>query len=101
MCTYVSQILAKLNKQQEVCVLCVELRNSYLCHSVHARLLPLLRICTPHRVQTLVHRELRDYQLGTWNMRSVVDTDGSVEVASQTGRGESRKVDQIIHAMGQ
>ena len=30
----------------------------------------------------------------------MVDTDGSVKVASQTGREESRKVDQIIHAMG-
>ena len=31
----------------------------------------------------------------------MLDTEGSVDVASQTGRGESRKVDQIIHNMGQ
>lgn len=38
-------------------------------------------------------------KLGTWNVRSMVDTEGSIEVASQrTGgqRGEERKVDQIV-----
>ena len=31
----------------------------------------------------------------------MVDTDGLMEVASETGRGKSRKVDQTIHTMGQ
>ena len=31
----------------------------------------------------------------------MLDTEGSVDVASQTGRGESQKVNQIIHTMGQ
>ena len=31
----------------------------------------------------------------------MVDTDGPVEVASQSGRRESRKVDQIVHVLGQ
>ncbi len=34
------------------------------------------------------------WRLGTWNVRSMVDTEGPVEVASQgTERGEERKVD--------
>ena len=44
-----------------------------------------------HRVSLL--------KLGTWNVQSMVDTDGSVEVASQQAdgqRGEERKVDQIV-----
>ena len=44
-----------------------------------------------HRVSLL--------KLGTWNVQSMVDTDGSVEVASQLAdgqRGEERKVDQIV-----
>ena len=35
----------------------------------------------------------------TWNVRSMVDTEGPVEVSSQTSnnqRGETRKVDQIV-----
>ena len=34
-----------------------------------------------------------------WNVRSMVDTEGSVEVASQRAdgqRGEDRKVDQLV-----
>ena len=35
----------------------------------------------------------------TWNVRSMVDTEGPVEVASQRNdcqRGEDRKIDQIV-----
>ena len=35
----------------------------------------------------------------TWNIRSMVDTEGPVEVASQASgnqRGETRKVDQVV-----
>ena len=37
-------------------------------------------------------------KVGTWNVRSMVDTEGSIEVASQTNgkRGEDRKVDQVV-----
>ena len=34
-------------------------------------------------------------------MRSIVDTNGPVEVAGQSGWGESHKVDQIVHVLGQ
>ena len=34
--------------------------------------------------------------MGTWNVRSMVDTEGPIEVASREGqRGEDRKVDLI------
>ncbi len=37
------------------------------------------------------------WRLGTWNVRSMVDTEGPVEVASQgTERGEERKVDWVV-----
>ncbi len=42
---------------------------------------------------------MRMLKLGTWNVQSMVDTEGSVEVASQWAdgqRGEERKVDQIM-----
>ena len=37
-------------------------------------------------------------KVGTWNVRSMVDTEGCIEVASQTNgkRGEDRKVDQVV-----
>ncbi len=44
-------------------------------------------------------QSMRRLKLGTWNVRSMVDTEGSVEVASQWAdgqRGEERKVDQIV-----
>ena len=46
-------------------------------------------------------KRLPSWRLSTWNIRSMVDTNGPVEVASQCGRGESRKVDQIVHVLGQ
>ena len=46
-------------------------------------------------------KRLPNWWLSTWNVRSMVDTDGPVEVASQCRRGESRKVDQIVHVLGQ
>lgn len=37
------------------------------------------------------------WRLGTWNVRSMVDTEGPIEVASQgTERGEDRKVDLVV-----
>ena len=41
--------------------------------------------------------------VGTWNVRSVVDTEGPVEVASQRSdgqRGEDWKVDQMVYELG-
>ena len=38
-----------------------------------------------------------DWILGTWNVRSMVNTEGPIEVASQSAeRGEDRKVDQAV-----
>ena len=42
------------------------------------------------------------WRVGTWNVRSMVDTDGPVEVASAKvdgQRGEQRKVDLIVNEM--
>ena len=37
------------------------------------------------------------WRVGTWNVRSMVDTEGPIEVASQNAkRGEDRKVDQVV-----
>ena len=37
-------------------------------------------------------------KVGTWNVCSMVDTEGSIEVASQTDgkRGEDRNLDQVV-----
>ena len=32
----------------------------------------------------------------TWNVRSMVDTEGPVDIASYGQRGEDRKIDQIV-----
>ena len=67
--------------------------------------LGIYQACTPTEVmQTSQGRELFAHRasllkLGMWNMWSMVDTDGSFEVASQRAddqRGEERKVDQIV-----
>ena len=67
--------------------------------------LGIYQACTPTEVmQTSQGRELFVHKvsllkLGMWNVRSMVDTDGAVEVASQWAddqRGEERKVDQIM-----
>ncbi len=40
------------------------------------------------------------WRLGTWNARSMVDTEGPVEVASQgTERGEERKVNLVVREL--
>ena len=62
--------------------------------------LGIYQACTPAEVlQTSQGRELFAHRvsllkLGTWNVWSMVDTDGSVEVASQQAdgqRGEERR----------
>ena len=67
--------------------------------------LGIYQACTPaEALQTSQGRErfahrASSLKLGTWNVRCMVDTDGSVEVASQRAdgqRGEKRKVDQIV-----
>ena len=36
-------------------------------------------------------------KFGTWNVRSMVDTEGPIEVASQHSQhGEDRKVDEVV-----
>ena len=42
-------------------------------------------------------KRLPYWRLSTWNVRSMVDTDRPMEVASQSGQGESCKVDQIVN----
>ena len=50
----------------------------------------------PSQGNQSAHRMGNDWICATWNVRSMVDTEGSVAVASQRGeRGEERKVDQI------
>ena len=67
--------------------------------------LGIYQACTPaEALQTSQGRKLFAHRvsllkLGTWNVWSMVDTDGSVEVASQWADsqiGEERKVDQIV-----
>ena len=59
-----------------------------------------------HQVQNKAHRAFRrklsTWRIGTWNVRSMVDTEGPIEIASQRAdgqRGESKKVDQIVEEM--
>ena len=49
-------------------------------------------------------RQLKSFKwrIGSWNVRSMVDTEGSVAIASKrqdTQRGEDRKVDLIVREM--
>ena len=44
------------------------------------------------------------WQMGSWNVHSMVDIQGPVEVVSSRGKrvrktGEDKKVDQIVHEM--
>ena len=52
------------------------------------------------RNQQFAHRARKarnDWIIRTWNVRSMVDTEGPIEVASQSAeRGEDRKVDQVV-----
>ena len=70
------------------------------------------QVCSPAEdLQTsqdsyhLAHRARRKtlvWRVGTWNVCSMVDIDGSVEVASVRAggqRGEQRKVDLIVQEM--
>ncbi len=71
--------------------------------------LGMRNVCTPaEALQTSQGRNrfaqsMRRLKLGTWNVRSMVDAEGSVEVASQWAdgqRGEERKVDVICSVCG-
>ena len=45
---------------------------------------------------TSTKRKTLSWRMGAWNVRSMVDTEGPIEVASRRGqRGQDRKVDQI------
>ena len=48
-----------------------------------------------HRVSK-ARKKFEILKVGTWNVRSMVDTEGTIEVASQSGEREHRKVDQIV-----
>ena len=68
------------------------------CHSLHPLCALLRRICTPPGFVHVVHME----RLGTWNVRSLVDTEGSVKTARQ-GRdvchAEDRRVDLVVREL--
>ena len=49
-----------------------------------------------------VRKAYRYLKTGTWNVHSMADTDGPIEVASQrpdSQRGENRKVDQVVYEL--
>ena len=57
---------------------------------------------TCHRAQRARSQRSRIWRLGTWNVRSMVDTEGPIEIASRRQdkrRGEDRKVDWIVREM--
>ena len=55
---------------------------------------------TAHRAnkgKTAMRKARNVWRAGTWNVRSMVDTEGPIEVASQWNeRGEDRKVDLVV-----
>ena len=55
---------------------------------------------TAHRAKegkTAMRKARNVWRAGTWNVRSMVDTEGPIEVASQRNeRGEDRKVDLVV-----
>ena len=74
----------------------------------------LFQVCSPAEelqpsrgVQRLARRARRGrrsitWKLSTWNMRSMVDTEGPVKIASQRAdshRGEDRKVNLIVNEL--
>ena len=56
---------------------------------------PSQGVCNAYNVRKA--RKSITVKFGSWNVRSMVDTEGPVEVASQhSQRGEDRKVDQVL-----
>ena len=52
-----------------------------------------------HYLAQRARKKSKTWRIGTWNVRSMVDTEGTVAIASrrQNGlRGEERKVDLIV-----
>ena len=51
-----------------------------------------------HHAHRTRRKRLQTWRLGTWNVRSMVDTEGYVEIANghQDGQREERKVDLIV-----
>ena len=39
------------------------------------------------------------WKFGTWNVRSMVDVEGLIEIASQNHRGEEKKIDLIVREL--
>ena len=53
-----------------------------------------------HHAHRASKRKPSSWHLGSWNLHSIVDTEGPVEIASSRGdRGEDRKVDLIVREM--
>ena len=74
------------------------------CHSLHARPVHLQRTCNSLRLVAIMHNRARkrkqsSWNLGSWNVRSMV-TEGPVEIARSRGdRGDDREVDLIMQEM--
>ena len=54
---------------------------------------------TCHRAKRARSQRSQTWHLGTWNVRSMVDTECPIEIASRwqdKWRGEERKVDYIV-----
>ena len=57
---------------------------------------------TCHRAQRARSRRSQTWRLGTWNVRSMEDTEGPIEIASRRQdkrRDEDRKVDWIVREL--
>ena len=53
-----------------------------------------------HHTHRTRKRKPSSWHLGSWNVHSMVDTEGPVEIASSRGdRGQDRKVDLIMREM--
>ena len=53
-----------------------------------------------HHTHRARKRKHSSWHLGSWNVRSMVDTEGPVEIASSgEDRGEDRKVDLMVRVM--
>ena len=59
------------------------------------------RTMNAHRARKAERKKSRNsWRLGTWNVRSMVDTEGPIEVASRGNEwGEDRKVDLVVREL--
>ena len=68
-------------------------------HQAHS---PTEELHTSQGRNTFVQRARKEevWKLGTWNVRSIVDREGTIEVASQDEEwGEDRKVNLVVREL--